>query len=73
MGLDVYVGTLTRYYSRDWETIVQQAARQSGQRIEVHRPVDPADAARDPASIRNIVVTWRDSLYRRSGIGARGR
>ena len=26
VGLDVFVGTLTRYFSRDWKTIVEQAA-----------------------------------------------
>jgi hypothetical protein len=30
MGLDIYVGSLTRYYRRDWETIVQQAGRELG-------------------------------------------
>ena len=24
MGLDIYAGTLTRYYSHNWKTVVQQ-------------------------------------------------
>lgn len=24
MGLDVYAGTMTRYYSHNWKTIIQQ-------------------------------------------------
>ena len=27
MGLDVYVGSLIRYYTGNWETIVQQLGR----------------------------------------------
>lgn len=30
MGLDVYVGTRTRYYAGNWETIVQQSSHESG-------------------------------------------
>src|SRR5262245_32541171 len=37
MGLDVYVGSLTRYYTGDWETIVQQWGRQNGVPVTVVR------------------------------------
>ena len=30
MGLDIYAGTLTRYYSRNWKTVVQQWAEENG-------------------------------------------
>ena len=30
MGLDVYAGTLTRYYSDDWETAWARRAREAG-------------------------------------------
>ncbi len=30
MGLDVYVGPLSRYYTGQWETVVQQWGRQIG-------------------------------------------
>ena len=30
MGLDIYAGTLTRYYSHNWKTIVQQWAEENG-------------------------------------------
>ena len=26
MGLDIYVGSLTRYFARDWKTILEQLA-----------------------------------------------
>lgn len=38
MGLDVYVGTFHRYYAGEWETVVQQMARQSGMQVQVIRP-----------------------------------
>lgn len=38
MGLDVYVGPLSRYYTGQWETIIQQAARGSGLEVRVLRP-----------------------------------
>ncbi len=30
MGLDIYAGTLTRYYSRTWKTVAQQFAEANG-------------------------------------------
>jgi len=41
MGLDVYVGPLSRYYAGDWETIVQQVAKGSGIAVEIVRPKPP--------------------------------
>ena len=38
MGLDVYVGPLTRYYSFEWETILQQAGREQGMDVHIVRP-----------------------------------
>lgn len=62
MGLDVFVGSLTRYYSGDWELIAQQAAREMGLELQVVRQHHPPDAIRDPDQIRPIVLGWRDSL-----------
>lgn len=42
MGLDVYVGSLTRYYSGDWESVVEQAAREQGLDFHVLRVAEPA-------------------------------
>lgn len=41
MGLDVYAGPLSRYYSGAWETIVQQMGRATGMHINVVRPKPP--------------------------------
>jgi len=62
MGLDVYVGTLTRYYSGDWELTTQKVAREIGLELAVVRQHDPEDAIRDPGEIFPTVVAWRDSL-----------
>ena len=63
MGLDIYVGSLTRYYAGDWELIAQQAAREMGMPLQIVRPQnDPGDAIRDPVAIRPVVKQWRDQL-----------
>lgn len=63
MGLDVYVGSLTRYYAGDWELIAQQAAREMGVPLSVMRAqADPPDAIRNPDVIRPVVKQWRDQL-----------
>ncbi|HEY7064501.1 MAG TPA: hypothetical protein VII06_23700 [Chloroflexota bacterium] len=48
MGLDVYVGTLTRYYRRDWSTVVQQWGAAHGVPVQVVRPNEGTSHA-DPA------------------------
>lgn len=62
MGLDVYVGSLTRYHAGDWELVAQQAAREIGLPIQVIRQHDPPDVIRDPDQIRPAVLGWRESL-----------
>jgi len=64
MALDIYVGSLTRYYAQDWETAGARAAREMGASYEVVRAQSqPAeDAVTDPAVIQEAVVGWRASL-----------
>ena len=38
MGLDIYSGTLTRYYSRNWKTSVQQWGEKYGMEVNIIRP-----------------------------------
>lgn len=63
MGLDVYVGTLTRYLVGDWELMAETAARELGIPFEVARaePV-PDDAITDPDTVRSAVLDWRRGL-----------
>ena len=62
MGLDVYVGTLTRYYAGEWQTVVQQATRDAGFPVTIIRHNVPSDAVTDPAVIEPAVIAWRDAL-----------
>lgn len=61
MGLDVYVGTLTRYYARQWETVVQRAAREMNLPLRVERPA-ASEAPAEPIEIEPIVAAWRDAI-----------
>jgi len=63
MGLDIYVGSFTRYYCGDWETAAARAAREQGIPFEVVRPnPGPQDAVKDPAVIHQAVESWRTAL-----------
>jgi hypothetical protein len=78
MGLDVYVGSLTRYYAGNWETIVQQLAREGGASVQIVRPnqgrrrwfsrlLDRFRPDGTTASAR-AVRRWRDRLRRELSI-----
>jgi hypothetical protein len=62
MGLDVYVGTLTRYYAGEWKTVVQTTARDAGMTVHVVRQSEPPDAVRDPAQLEAAVIAWRSGI-----------
>jgi hypothetical protein len=65
MGLDIYVGTLTRYYVGDWETTLQKAGQESGALVIV---VWPSQREGEPAAVwdevRAFVLTWQSGLNR---------
>jgi hypothetical protein len=69
VGLDVYVGSLTRYYCFDWETIVQQAGRQQGMEVQILRP--PGFEQPNPRAVLEAVATWRKSLADAIGVPMR--
>jgi hypothetical protein len=63
MGLDVYVGPLTRYMAGDWETVIQRWARETGQDLQVVRATpEPEDAITDPDVLVEVVTGWRDAI-----------
>jgi hypothetical protein len=69
MGLDVYVGSLTRYYLEDWLTVVQQAGAASGMGVQVVRSQPaPDDRVTDPKEVREAVVAWCEGLGQALGI-----
>ena len=65
MGLDIYAGTLTRYYSHNWKTVVQQWAEENGYAFN---RITPAGEAADneeelsPAEVQAAVENWRDQI-----------
>lgn len=59
MGLDIYVGTLTRYYLRDWLTVVQQAFPDQSQMVFANPP--PSDPASQD-DVRAAIARWSSQL-----------
>ena len=55
MALDVYVGSLTRYYSGDWQNAAEKIARERGIQDHVGKP----ESGRDK---RPAVIAWRRKL-----------
>jgi hypothetical protein len=55
MALDVYVGSLTRYYTGDWENVAERGARPRASS-------PPLGRQRDEATVRPAVLAWREAL-----------
>ncbi len=73
MGLDIYAGTLTRYYSHNWKTVVQQWAEENGYTFNRITPDgEPADneeelsPAEVQAAMENLLTTRRNCPRLRS-------
>ena len=65
MGLDIYAGTLTRYYSHNWKTVVQQWAEENGwgfQKITPDGGATDNEEEMSPAEIQAAVENWRDQI-----------
>lgn len=62
MGLDIYAGTLTRYYSGNWKTIIQQISEQAGTPVTIIRKNLPEDVEEDIEVIQELTENWRDKL-----------
>ena len=65
MGLDIYAGTLTRYYSHNWKTVVQQWAEENGYAFNRITPDgEPADNEEElsAAEVQAAVENWRDQI-----------
>lgn len=59
MGLDLYVGSLTRYYTGKWETPIERWGRERGVPVSVVRQTTAAVAVADPRRVREAVIDWR--------------
>lgn len=65
MGLDIYAGTLTRYYSRNWKNIIQQWAEENGytyNRITPYGESGSNEEGPSPAEVQAAVESWRDQI-----------
>ena len=65
MGLDIYAGPLTRYYSHNWKTVVQQWAEENGYTFNRITPDgEPADNEEElsSAEVQAAVENWRDQI-----------
>ena len=71
MGLDIYTGTLTRYYCRDWKNITQQLSEENGQKCVMvdgcGNEIKPEENTEVIEQIRNAVCQWTDNVARNTG------
>jgi len=61
MALDVYAGSLTRYYAGAWENLVEKATRERGA-PQPARSAELTDVAKAQDRIRPKVIAWRAVL-----------
>lgn len=63
MGLDIYAGTLTRYYTRNWKTAVQQWSEQNNIRCDIITPDgEMKNENIDAEEVRQSVELWMEAL-----------
>lgn len=60
MALDVYVGSLTRYYAGLWENVAERQARERGMAAAGARA--GAGATPDVAEVRALIAGWQTAL-----------
>lgn len=66
MGLDIYAGTLTRYYCHNWKNSVQQIAEANGQKCEMidanGNEIKPVEDKAEIMEIHDIINQWIENL-----------
>lgn len=62
MGLDIYAGTLTRYYTRNWKTSVQKWGEEHGMQVNIVRPEEQNVELAPAEEILEGVTGWRDQI-----------
>ena len=60
MGLDIYAGTLTRYYTHNWKTAAQQFAEASGLNFQTIRAGQQEEVSIE--EVKEIVTRWRNNI-----------
>ena len=67
MGMDIYAGTFTRYYARNWKTKAQQYAEANGMAFHRISPdgenLDDQDSP-DVTEIQKAVSAWTNGLLK---------
>lgn len=59
MGLDIYAGTLIRYYTHNWKTAAQQFAEANG--LNFHT-IKPQEQELSVEEVKEIVTQWRNNI-----------
>ena len=74
MGLDVYVGTFERYYTGQWETIIQKLGREAGMQVQVVRANQSGWLERvlgwfrPKPNVSADIEAWRSRLSKEAGV-----
>lgn len=76
MGLDIYAGTLSRYYMRNWKTITQQFCEENGMQYSQIHPTSSEENHASATETESTVKQWQEQLVnalKSSGVeGAKG-
>jgi hypothetical protein len=62
MAFDVYVGTMTRYYRREWENVAQRMAREQGFNYNMIYAGGAPSPPQPAEEIQSIVADWSQML-----------
>lgn len=62
MAFDVYVGSLTRFYRREWENVVQRSAREQGLEYRMIYAGGTPEPPPDAGVLQQAVLNWREML-----------
>jgi hypothetical protein len=62
MALDVYVGSLTRYYAGDWKSVADRTTPEPARKAESGQPRAAGSSKKDRDRIGAAVLEWRRSL-----------
>ena len=63
MGLDIYAGTLTRYYTHNWKTQAQMFAEANGINFQTIRN-ESVENELSSEEIKEIVTQWKDTIIK---------
>ncbi|MBR3825199.1 MAG: hypothetical protein IKJ39_08370 [Lachnospiraceae bacterium] len=62
MGLDIYAGTLSRYYMRNWKTITQQFCEANGMQYTQIHPTGQEENEGSASETEEVVKLWQEQM-----------